>query len=205
MKIRKYRKAKKNNFPVILLGLLLILGAFAYTIRQLSEPVSGEVSPPALTETEIRQNFINELAPHAKELQAGYGILPSIILGQACLESNFGQSQLASEYKNLFGIKAYGDVPKVTLSTQEFVNEQWVTIDGDFRVYDNWGASMDDHTQLFINGVDWNPQLYAGVLTAANYQEAAVALQSAGYATDPTYADKIISVIEQYQLNQYDQ
>lgn len=205
MKIRKYRKAKKNNFPVILLGLLLILGAFAYTIRQLSEPVSGESSPPALTETEIRQNFINELAPHAKELQAGYGILPSIILGQACLESNFGQSQLASEYKNLFGIKAYGDVPKVTLSTQEFVNEQWVTIDGDFRVYDTWGASMDDHTQLFINGVDWNPQLYAGVLTATTYQEAAAALQSAGYATDPTYADKIISVIEQYQLNQYDQ
>jgi flagellum-specific peptidoglycan hydrolase FlgJ len=64
---------------------------------------------------------------------------------------------------------------------------------------------MNDHTQLFVQGVDWNPALYERVLTAANYQEAAQALQDAGYATDPTYAQKIIHVIETYQLDKYDQ
>ncbi len=49
-----------------------------------------------------------------------------------------------------------------------------------------------------------NPALYEKVITATNYQEAAQALQDAGYATDPGYAQKIIQVIETYQLNQYD-
>ena len=113
-------------------------------------------------------------------------------------------SSLASKYNNLFGIKAYGDQKKVTLETKEFVNEEWITIQGDFKVYDSWEQSMDDHTQLFVQGVDWNPALYEKVITATNYQEAAQALQEAGYATDPGYAQKIIQVIETYQLNQYD-
>ncbi len=93
----------------------------------------------------------------------------------------------------------------MTLDTQEFCNGEWVTIQGDFRVYDSWEESMDDHTMLFVNGVDWNPALYEHVLTATDYQTAAQALQDAGYATDPDYAAKIISVIETYQLDRFDQ
>lgn len=63
---------------------------------------------------------------------------------------------------------------------------------------------MDDHTRLFVNGVDWNPQKYEKVLTAQNYEQAADALQEAGYATDPGYADKVKEVVENYQLDQYD-
>ena len=131
-------------------------------------------------------------------------ILVKFPLGQAILESNWGKSTLASKYNNLFGIKAYGDQKKVSLETKEFVNEEWITIQGDFKVYDSWEQSMNDHTQLFVQGVDWNPALYEKVITATNYQEAAQALQDAGYATDPGYAQKIIQVIETYQLNQYD-
>ena len=87
-------------------------------------------------------------------------------MGQAVLESNFGQSQLASKYNNLFGIKAYGNQPKVNLETKEYVNEVWITIQGDFRVYDNWEESMRDHTKLFVDGVDWDPNLYEKVLLA---------------------------------------
>lgn len=80
----------------------------------------------------------------------------------------------------------------------------WVTIEGDFRVYDTWEESMDDHTKLFVNGVDWNPRLYENVLLANDYKVAAEALQTAGYATDPDYADKVIHVIETYELYKYD-
>lgn len=201
---KKWKKQKRKNVRIIavVLGGILIMMAFVLSLRSLSTPFSDQ---PQETEAKSHQQFIDQLAPHAKELQNGYGILPSIILGQAILESNWGKSTLASEYHNFFGIKAYGDQKKVNLETKEYVNEEWITIQGDFRVYDSWEQSMDDHTQLFVNGVDWNPALYEKVITATNYREAAQALQDAGYATDPTYAQKIIQVIETYHLDQYDQ
>ncbi|EPH95314.1 MULTISPECIES: glycoside hydrolase family 73 protein [unclassified Enterococcus] len=202
--IKKYkrRKAKGARKLAILAGVFLILLAFVFSLRSLiSSPIQDQEAQEQLS----HQAFIDKLVPHAQELQAGYGVLPSIILGQAILESDWGNSTLASKYNNLFGIKAYGSQNKVNLETKEFVNEEWITIQGDFRVYDSWEDSMNDHTQLFVQGVDWNPALYERVLTAANYQEAAQALQDAGYATDPTYAQKIIHVIETYQLDKYDQ
>ncbi|MHC9000619.1 glycoside hydrolase family 73 protein [Enterococcus bulliens] len=189
---------------MILLGFVLILGAFVFSLKQLTTPIFEYATHTQSNEPVSREAFIETLVPHAKELQEGYGILPSIILGQAILESDWGQSELASKYNNLFGIKAYGNQKKIKLDTQEFVNEQWITIKGEFRVYDSWEASMDDHTLLFVNGVTWNPQKYEGVLTATNYEAAADALQEAGYATDPTYAQKIKTVIEENALYQYD-
>lgn len=200
---KKWKKQKRKNirWPAVVAGVTVILLAFVFSLKNLSSPFTDNQQE---NEAQSHQQFIERLVPHAQELQDGYGVLPSIILGQAILESNWGKSTLASKYNNLFGIKAYGDQKKVSLETKEFVNEEWITIQGDFKVYDSWEQSMDDHTQLFVQGVDWNPALYEKVITATNYQEAAQALQDAGYATDPGYAQKIIQVIETYQLNQYD-
>ena len=143
---KTYRKRKSNvSIPLIFAGILVIGLAFVFSLHTLSN--SGVENEPQ-EETLTRQQFIDQLAPHAKQLQQGYGVLPSIILGQAILESNWGQSQLASQYKNLFGIKASGDQPKVSLETKEYVNEQWITIQGDFKVYNSWEESLDDHTML---------------------------------------------------------
>lgn len=200
---KKWKKQKRKNirWPAVVAGVAVILLAFVFSLKNLSSPFTDNQQE---NEAQSHQQFIERLVPHAQELQDGYGVLPNIILGQAILESNWGKSTLASKYNNLFGIKAYGDQKKVSLETKEFVNEEWITIQGDFKVYDSWEQSMDDHTQLFVQGVDWNPALYEKVITATNYQEAAQALQDAGYATDPGYAQKIIQVIETYQLNQYD-
>ncbi|EGP5185252.1 glycoside hydrolase family 73 protein [Enterococcus faecium] len=200
---KKWKKQKRKNirWPAVVAGVAVILLAFVFSLKNLSSPFTDNQQE---NEAQSHQQFIERLVPHAQELQDGYGVLPSIILGQAILESNWGKSTLASKYNNLFGIKAYGDQKKVSLETKEFVNEEWITIQGDFKVYDSWEQSMDEHTQLFVQGVDWNPALYEKVITATNYQEAAQALQDAGYATDPGYAQKIIQVIETYQLNQYD-
>ncbi|GAA2909577.1 glycoside hydrolase family 73 protein [Enterococcus pseudoavium] len=199
---KTYKKRKsQTSIPLIFAGILVIGVAFVFSLHTLSD---FGVEKEETTETLSHQAFIDQLAPHAKELQQGYGVLPSIILGQAILESNWGQSQLASQYKNLFGIKASGGQAKISLETKEYINEQWVTIKGDFKVYGSWEESLDDHTMLFVNGTNWNPQLYVGVLTATDYRQAAQALQTAGYATDPDYANKIIAVIETYNLEQYD-
>lgn len=149
--------------------------------------------------------FIERLVPYSQQLQQEYGILPSIIIGQAILESDWGRSELSATYNNLFGMKSFHpDNNSVNLVTKEHVDGEWIEIKADFKVYDSWEASMKDHTLLFVNGVDWDPYLYRGVLLADNYRSAAKSLEAAGYATDPGYAQKIISVIETYELYQYD-
>lgn len=183
---------------LIISGLGLMTFFFALTLlttQNKSEPVVHDTSS---------EDFIEALASHAESIQRRHGLLPSIIIGQAILESNWGESQLSSQYNNLFGMKAYGDGEKVSLKTKEFTGEKWIEIEADFKVYPNWEASMDDHAALFVNGVTWNTNLYQDVLLANDYQQAATALQVAGYATDPDYASKVIDVIERYNLQQYD-
>lgn len=206
MKKNKKQRQSPLRFPLILVGLFLIVLSFVFSLRGLVDEAPRFMTEDAQQENPQLSNeaFIDRLVPHAQTLQKGYGILPSIIIGQAILESNWGNSELSSKYNNLFGIKSFGHSDYVTMDTQEYVNGQWITIQGDFRVYQSWEESMDDHTMLFVNGVDWSPQKYEAVLTAPSYKEAANALQAAGYATDPGYANKVIQVIETYHLDQYD-
>lgn len=197
---RKQKKDWKQSLTLWVAIILALTFCFVLSLSLLSERYE-RTEVAQVPQSEL---FIDEIAPHAQAIQQQHNILPSIILGQAILESDWGQSQLAATYGNLFGIKAYGDADKVNLGTSEFVDGEWIEIKADFRVYPNWQASMDDHALLFVNGVDWNPNLYEGVIQAKNYQEAAKALQDAGYATDPDYQQKIIGVIETYNLNKYD-
>lgn len=149
-------------------------------------------------------DFIADIAPAAQQMQANYGVHASISIAQAILESDWGESELSAVYNNLYGMK--GDNPEntVRLMTSEYYNGEWVTIQANFRVYGSWAESVQDHALLFVNGTTWDPDQYAPVLQAATYQEAAQALQDCGYATDPDYAEKLIAVIVQHALYEYD-
>ena len=149
-------------------------------------------------------DFIADIAPAAQQMQANYGVHASISIAQAILESDWGESELSAVYNNLYGMK--GDNPEntVRLMTSEYYNGEWVTIQANFRVYGSWAESVQDHALLFVNGTTWDPDQYAPVLQAATYQEAAQALQDCGYAIDPDYAEKLIAVIEQHALYEYD-
>lgn len=74
-------------------------------MKNLSSPFTDNQQE---NEAQSHQQFIERLVPHAQELQDGYGVLPSIILGQAILESNWGKSTLASKYNNLSGSRLMG-------------------------------------------------------------------------------------------------
>ena len=148
--------------------------------------------------------FIQELAPTAEKMDQRYHVPASISLAQAILESNWGKSELAARYNNLFGVKAALWEPHVKLETKEYENGKWITVTASFRTYWSWEESMKDHVKLMINGTDWNQKQYEKVIQAKDYRQAAYALQQAGYATDPTYAEKLISMIETYQLYRYD-
>lgn len=64
---------------------------------------------------------------------------------------------------------------------------------------------MESHAILISQGTSWDATFYQAVLEGENYVEQAQGLQESGYATDPTYADKLIEMIENFDLNQYDQ
>lgn len=200
------KKRRRSKQPLIKSGFmwLMSLAAICLTFYGVLMLLIEPNSPLFKNETSKSEVFIQRLAPHSKKIQRTDGLLPSITLGQAILESDWGTSSLSSQYNNLFGIKAFGDEPKVVLSTKEFVDGEWLEVPAAFRSYVSWEASMDDHVDLFKQGVSWNRDLYKDVLNASDYRQAAQALQLAGYATDPNYEDKIIEVIESYQLNRFD-
>ncbi|MEN2307233.1 glycoside hydrolase family 73 protein [Lentilactobacillus parabuchneri] len=189
---------------LILVGtaLVIILGFHALSENSYNENNLQSSQNEIAVE---HRKFINKLAPQAQRLQGQYNILPSITLAQAILESDWGTSKLASKYYNLFGVKAQdGSTNSVYLNTQEFVNCRYVTVKARFQVYQNWNESLADHAKLLAYGTKWNSQQYKDVVSATNYLQAADGLQQDGYATDPTYTKKLISLIRQYKLYQYD-
>ncbi|MGY3703498.1 N-acetylmuramoyl-L-alanine amidase [Vagococcus martis] len=206
---KKYARRNKPRYKLtlpILVGALLLLVSmvvFLLSLRGLTSPTQTIQSEE--TNTTNKQAFIDEIVPVAKEMQASHGIMPSIVLAQAILESDWGTSELSAKYNNLFGIKSFSpNDHSIKLETKEYKDGKWETIKANFKVYASWSDCIRDHTLLFVQGVDWDPYLYQGVLLADDYQTAAKALQVAGYATDPGYADKLVSLIKQYQLDQYD-
>ncbi|WP_326716858.1 glycoside hydrolase family 73 protein [Vagococcus jeotgali] len=203
--IKKNRRKKKFP-PVFIIGGLLLVATivvFFISLAGLSDTKVIEYKEPNKTHDQL--SFIDELVPVAKEMEHSHGVLPSIILAQAILESDWGTSELGATYNNLFGIKSFSpNDDSVKLETKEFKDGKWITIQANFKVYASWEDCIRDHTQLFVNGVDWDPYIYQGVLLADDYKTAAKALQVSGYATDPTYASKLIGIIEEYDLDQYD-
>lgn len=200
---KRRRRKKSGNYRIIKLcvGLGVIGLVFYASLSLLIEPIKTQMR---LAENS-QADFIGQIAPHAQLIQKRDGLLASISIGQAILESDWGASDLSQQHNNLFGIKSFGDEPRVTMYTKEYIDGQWLETPAAFRSYPSWEASLDDHVNLFKVGVNWNPDLYKKVLNAKDYREAAFELQEAGYATDPNYDQKIIGVIEAYHLNQYDE
>jgi flagellum-specific peptidoglycan hydrolase FlgJ len=152
----------------------------------------------------MSMDFIKSIAPHAQRIQEKYRILPSLIIAQACLESDFGRSGLAQRGKNLFGIKGSYNGQSVTMRTHEYERGKKVWIDAPFRKYPSWYESLEDLAKLYINGVSWDKNKYRSIIGETNYVMACKKVQECGYCTDPNYAFKLIQIIEKYDLTKYD-
>ncbi|MBC1373894.1 GW domain-containing glycosaminoglycan-binding protein [Listeria booriae] len=194
---------KKTTLLIGILLSVIVLGTIAFIA--IDKLFFQQEEPVEITHVDPQQEFIDLLAGHAQQIQDQKGILTSITLAQAILESNWGESKLATEGRNLFGIKGEYQKDSVTMPTQEFENNEWITIDAAFRKYPTWFESLDDHAALFLKGTSWDKTKYQGVIKAKDYKTAANALQKAGYATDSGYAEKLIELIEQRNLQAYDQ
>ncbi|WP_125705582.1 glycoside hydrolase family 73 protein [Lacticaseibacillus daqingensis] len=204
-------KRRKHQLPIglsIVIAILMIcvgiVGVQTLMVRREAARQQQLAASESQAAAAAKDAFIDRLAPYAQALQKEYAVLPSITLAQAILESDWGHSTLASQYHNLFGIKGSDPATTKLLATKEYVNGQWVTVKARFRVYDSDVASMKAHALLFVNGTAWNANQYLAVRQAKDYKTAAYALKAGGYATDPDYPEKLIRVVETYDLNRLD-
>ncbi|ASV97784.1 flagellar assembly peptidoglycan hydrolase FlgJ [Paraburkholderia aromaticivorans] len=158
----------------------------------LTPPLKGDGSSPKV------DAFVDKLAEPAQAASAATGIPARFIIGQAALESGWGKSEIkkadGSTSHNVFGIKATKDWTGKTVSTvtTEYVNGKPQRTVEKFRAYDSYQEAMTDYASL-LKG---NPR-YAQVINSAHDVNGfANGMQRAGYATDPHYAKKLMSIMQ---------
>jgi flagellum-specific peptidoglycan hydrolase FlgJ len=144
---------------------------------------------------DIVRLYVYQFKDVAMSNMKNYGIPASIILAQGILESGAGRGDLALRSNNHFGIKCHVGW------TGESVKHDDDSAQECFRKYDNPSESFKDHA-LFLTGRSRYAKLFT--LSKSDYKAWARGLRAAGYATDPKYPDKLISYIERYSLNEYD-
>lgn len=163
--------------------------------RERQKPASAPpvISTPSGTSLSGHE-YIAQYKGIAIEEMNRYGIPASIKLAQALLESGNGNSTLAREANNHFGIKCTPEWPGGKAYKDDDRRNDC------FRVYERVEDSFRDHSQFLLRN------RYAALfeLNKDDYRGWARGLKSAGYATNPRYAELLINLIERYELHQYD-
>ncbi len=164
----------------------------------------GESAPAEPTPARFAsaEDFVAAVMPHARRVGTELGVDPRLLVAQAALETGWGQSIIrngdGSSSHNLFNIKAHSswDGPVASVRTREFIRGSETMVRAEFRSYDSFADSFRDYVDFLRS----NPR-YRTALTQTHDPEAfARSLQTAGYATDPSYADKIMSIYSTERL-----
>ena len=143
----------------------------------------------------LQEKYIAAYSEMAVEEMLRSGVPASITLAQGILESGSGQSRLATEGNNHFGIKCHKGWTGRTIRHDDDARQEC------FRVYDSPAQSFRDHSD-FLRYRDRYKFLFD--LDRTDYKSWAYGLKQAGYATDPQYAVKLIKYIEDYNLSRFD-
>ena len=140
------------------------------------------------------QTYINQYKDLAIEQMLRYRIPASITLAQGLFESRAGQSDLARQGNNHFGIKCHNWTGPTQYHDDDARGEC-------FRVYQDAKESYEDHSRFLAKQPRYS-RLFS--LNTTDYKGWAHGLKSCGYATNPQYANKLIQIIELYRLQDYD-
>jgi flagellar protein FlgJ len=170
-----------------------------------SDPVAQSVPAAAVRSGDAPAHveaFVQRLLPHAQMASASTGIPAQFMMGQAALETGWGRAEIrgpdGQNSHNLFGIKA-GNGWKgrtVDIVTTEYVGGKPQKQVDTFRAYDSYADAFRDYANLLRA----NPRYQNVIAQGQDAAGFAQGLQQAGYATDPNYAQKLMSVIRQFDL-----
>jgi peptidoglycan hydrolase FlgJ len=143
--------------------------------------------------------FVRLLRPHAERVNQRTGIPVEVMLAQAALETGWlakptRDKTTGRDSLNLFNIKGTGPAGSVTALTTEYVRGQKVKVDAQFRAYGSYEQSFADYARLITTNKRYAPAM----AVRGNPVAFAQALQQCGYATDPQYAAKLVSIMRRY-------
>lgn len=210
--------ARKYKFPKLKSALdmkrffpLLLIAALAVSSCSLLKP-APKTPPPSTTarsapaSNDRNQNYVNQYATAAiAESQTG-GVPASITLAQGILESGAGTSELATNANNHFGVKCGNNwTGKTYMKKDDDKDASGKIVESCFRKYERVEDSYLDHAAFLRDPKKQTRYGFLFQLDPTDYKGWARGLQSSGYSTSNTYADKLIDIIERYQLYQYDQ
>jgi hypothetical protein len=177
---------------------MILRNIMASSILILAASLSFAAKDPAL-------NYINAFSTIAKNEMQRSGIPASIKLAQALLESESGNSPLAIESNNHFGIKCGGDWQgKTYYKIDDDADQYGNSVESCFRVFDRAEDSYIAHSNFLKDPRKSNRYGFLFELDQLDYRSWAEGLRNAGYASDPSYPDKLIGIIQKYRLYQYD-
>ena len=171
---------QKGLLKTLLLSVCLLL---------ISQPLAAQ-----MRKNSVYQQYFDKYSVLAVEQMKRYHIPASITLAQGVFESGAGKSRLAVMGNNHFGIKCHGWTGRTLYFTDDAPNEC-------FRAYPSVRDSYEDHSLFLVNGQRYR-NLFS--LRPTDYKGWARGLKKAGYATNPQYANKLIEIIELYDLHRYD-
>ncbi|WP_101773062.1 glycoside hydrolase family 73 protein [Peptostreptococcus faecalis] len=198
------KKKKKNRLKKIIIAVVIVFVLnFLYTVSKVFYEIDSSYT---MKSSSSKSDFIEKIEEVSINEYRRSGILPSITISQAILESNWGRSKLTIDANNLFGIKADAkwSGEKVKFKTKENYNDYEKAY---FRKYKSWEESIRDHTDFLLKNSRY---VKAGIFKKEDYINQAQSLEDAGYATtinekgEKIYADKLISIIKSNNLHEID-
>lgn len=177
-----------------------VLLTLLFSIRLLA--LGAQNGPPTGAVPTRHENYIRQYAALAVDEMYYSGVPASIKLAQGILETSGGQSRLASEGYNHFGIKCKSYWTGDTLLLRDDdLDTEGNLIESCFRCYDSPRESYRDHSNFLIKGERYRPLFQ---LDRTDYSGWANGLQQCGYATSTEYARKLVTLIERYHLHVFD-
>lgn len=159
--------------------------------------------------TENQTYFLSRVVRPIVEDSNKRNLLPSPRIAQAILESGWGTSKLAKNARNLFGLKDNNqwDGKIYNINTGEFYDGAYTTVSANFQYYETWEESIFwqgwylENRKFSENSTTY---VYGNLKGVRDYKQFCKLLKEDGYATSPDYAEKLINLIELYNLTQYD-
>jgi hypothetical protein len=167
-------------------------------------PVDRAFANRIATSPDQQMAFLNAAAQAARQSQTLTGVPASVTVAQAILESDWGRSALAQNANNYFGMKVMGTLGNdglVWMPTSEYDDSgQLYQTTSAFRAYKSLGDSMMDHDRLLRTLSRYSQAMQS----ASDPRQFATLIAEAGYSTDPDYADKLVALMDHYNLYQLD-
>ena len=191
------------------------LGELAATVTAALGGSSSSGMQATLLKNLTEAEAVAKIGPLFTENQKQSGILACVSMAQFILESGYGTSELAQNANNCFGMKtslsgntwpnsAWDGKSVYTKKTQEQNDDgSMVTITADFRKYACVEDSIADHAAYLLGAMNGSRKRYEGLTGCTDYKKAVQIIKDGGYATSHTYVQNLCSIIERWNLAQY--